>query len=126
MGIRIITNNPEVYSKYSDVYKVELLDTDYLGVLFKVRDMIHLGFEMYTHPLSGSIKPNETPYKSIIISDNSKGLNFESLQTIESSIQTAEKFLKDRATPDWFEQSLNDFRLVDLSLIDNAVQIAEF
>ncbi len=126
MGIRIITNNPEVHSKYSEKYNVDLLSTDYLGVLLKIRDMVHVGFKVYTHPLSGSIKPNETPYKSVLISDSAEELDMDSLQIIESSIQTTEKFLKDRPTPNWDEVQKKDFQTVDLSLIDNAIQISGF
>ena len=95
MGIKIITNNSKVRDMFSENYNLEYLDTDYIGVLKKIRDMVHLGFKLYTHPLSGSIKPNETPYKSVIVSDTCKGLDFESLEIIESSIRVAEKFLKD-------------------------------
>lgn len=33
----------------------------------KVRDRIHEGHLLLSHPLSGSVKPNETPYKSVMI-----------------------------------------------------------
>ncbi|MDO5707554.1 MAG: GrdX family protein [Andreesenia angusta] len=123
MGIKIITNNSKVRDMFSENYNLEYLDTDYIGVLKKIRDMVHLGFKLYTHPLSGSIKPNETPYKSVIVSDTCKGLDFESLEIIESSIRVAEKFLKDRATPNWLDKAKEDFKEIDYSIIDDALKI---
>lgn len=126
MGIRIITNNSKVNDKYADKYEVEYLETNYLGVLLKVRDLVHLGFEMYTHPLSGSIKPNETPYKSIIISNQSKSLDYDSLKIIETSIETTKKFLRDLRTPNWTERVKEDFKEIDCSIIDNALNIRQW
>jgi hypothetical protein len=55
--------------------------------------MIHKGAKLITHPLMGSIKPNETPFRSIIVSEGEgTSLDIESLVIIESSIASAEKF----------------------------------
>ncbi len=56
-----------------------------------VRDKVHEGHELATHPLSGSVKPNETPYKTIMISEKKGVLDFNSLKIIEDSIATAKK-----------------------------------
>ncbi len=63
----------------------------YLDVLKYVRDRIHEGHKLLTHPLSGSVKPNETVYKTIMISDKQEVLDFDSLKLIEESIATAKK-----------------------------------
>ena len=65
----IITNNKYVHDKFKD--KIEIIfkeDATYLEILEFVRDKVHEGHKLMTHPLSGSIKPNETPYKTIMIS----------------------------------------------------------
>ena len=82
----IVTNNPLVNERLSKEYKVEYLEgQDYLSVLKMARDKIHLGYSLETHPLSGSIKPNETPYKSLIIAQTSDKLDLKSIYMIEDS-----------------------------------------
>ena len=36
-----------------------------------------------THPLSGSVKPKETPYKSVLISERKEKVDGESVRLIE-------------------------------------------
>lgn len=122
MSTVIITNNPYVYEKYKDkrevLYKKYL---DYIGILELVRNRIHEGYELLTHPLSGSVKPNETPYKSIIMSNKKGSLDDRGLSIVEESILTARKFMTNKATPNWTENVLDDFRVIDLSLMENAI-----
>ncbi len=117
----LITNNPLVNEKFSNGYEVEFYDIEYIKILEKVRDRVHLGHKLLSHPLSGSLKPNETPYKTIIISKNKDKLDTDSVLIIESSIETANKFIKDRATPNWNLKALVDFQAVDFSLIQNTL-----
>ncbi|KPU27073.1 GrdX protein [Caloranaerobacter sp. TR13] len=121
MGKILITNNPLVKDQLSEYIDIEYYETDYLNILRKVRDKVHLGHKLLSHPLSGSIKPNETPYKSIIISSDRGYLDYDSLIIIEGSIQTAEKFIRDFKTPNWPEKILIDFQTIDLSLIKDVV-----
>ena len=83
----IITNNPLVRDKRSES-EVEFYDTDYLGVLKAARDKIHLGHGLLTHPLSGSVKPGETPYKTVVLTREKGVLDEKALAIIEASIQT--------------------------------------
>lgn len=117
----IITNNPLVNEKYNNICSVEFYEVDYLGILKNVRDYIHRGHILLTHPLSGSVKPNETPYKTIIVKKDRESLDFKSLKIIEDSIATTKKFLENEKTPCWNERILKDFQVIDLSLIENAI-----
>jgi len=118
----LITNNEYVYDKYKDEFEIIYREEfTYLDVLEYVRDKVHNGHELLTHPLSGSVKPNETPYKTIMISDKKDVLDFNSLKIIEDSIETFKKFRTNKPTPNWPESILDDFRVIDLSLIDNAI-----
>lgn len=122
MSSIIITNNPYVYEKYKEskevIYKE---DFDYPQILDFVRDKIHDGHELLTHPLSGSIKPNETPYKTIMISKEKGSLDESGIRILEESVATVKKFQLDKPTPDWIERVLDDFRVIDLSLIENVI-----
>lgn len=114
----IITNNPLVKEKYVDK-EVEYHDISYQDILQLVKNKIAVGHKILTHPLSGSVKPKETPYKSIMISKNKSSVDLESLEIIENAIATAEKFVERRDK--WTEQVLKDFQLVDFTLIDSAM-----
>lgn len=122
MSSILVTNNPYVYERYKD--NMELVfkkDYNYIEILKFVRDKIHEGYELLTHPLSGSVKPNETPYKTIMVSKKRGGLDESGLSIVEESILTAKKFMTNMATPEWDERVLDDFRVIDLSLIESVV-----
>ncbi|NLL82181.1 MAG: GrdX protein [Tissierellia bacterium] len=119
----LITNNSKVYDKFNETLEIVYLnDYSYLDILYFLRDKIHEGHKLLTHPLSGSIKPNETPYKSVIISKKTGELDTEGLLIVEDSILTAKKFINDKATPQWTESVLDDFRVIDLSLMENVIE----
>ena len=118
----IITNNELVYSKYKDDYDILFLDGTYRDVLVKTRDKVHEGYELLTHPLSSSIKPNETPYKSVIISDIKGNLNYNSVIIIEDSIMTFDKFNLNKIK-NINEKMKEDFKLIDLTVLKSALNI---
>ncbi|WP_432666770.1 GrdX family protein [Wukongibacter baidiensis] len=123
MDILIITNNSLVHEKYNKKFEtMYLCEYTYLEILEWVRDRIHKGHKLLTHPLSGSIKPNETPFKSIVIGKKKGNLDFDGLSIIEESIASAQKFIKGKATPLWTEKVRDDFRLIDCSIISSAIK----
>lgn len=118
----IITNNSLVYKKYDEKIKTTYFpDYTYLQILEYVRDKIHQGHKLLTHPLYGSIKPNETPLRSIMISEKKEKIDFNNVSIIEESIESAKKFMNSRLTPMWTEEILNDFSIIDLSLMENTI-----
>lgn len=118
----IMTNNPLVRDRYRGQYSVEYQDGVYMDLLVRVRDKVHAGHKLLTHPLSGSVKPNETPYKSVMISQKRGTMDLESLSIIEEAIVTCRKFpVKYDGLP---QRALEDFQLVDLTLIDSAIPSA--
>ena len=122
--MKLITNNPMVRDFFTGQRDIELEFIDKLGymdVLIRARDEIHLGEVLLTHPLSGSVKPNETPYKSLAI-DHQALHDLDSLELIEQAIATYIKFEHNRALPNWTEQVREDFMVVDFDLIKNALR----
>ena len=118
----IMTNNPLVRDRYWGQYSVEYQDGVYMDLLVRVRDKVHAGHKLLTHPLSGSVKPNETPYKSVMISQKRGTMDLESLSIIEEAIVACRKFpVKYDGLP---QRVLEDFQLVDLTLIDSAIPSA--
>ncbi len=118
MKFILITNNPLVRDTYKDL-EVEYLDIKYEDILQKVKNKIAIGHKLLTHPLSGSVKPKETPYKSVMISKEKGAVDMESLQIIEDAIEACAKF-KERSEK-WTPKVLEDFKLVDYTLIDSAI-----
>ena len=112
----ILTNNPLVRDKLAG-QNLEFYDTDCLGVFKAVRDKIHLGHGLVTHPLSGSVKPGETPYKTIIVTSRKGALDTQGLSLIEESIQTCIKLNLSVVKKEWSEKILADFQLIDYSLV---------
>ena len=110
-GFMIITNNPLVKEKLGEDYHVEYEELSYEDTLKKVQKMIFQGYRLLTHPLSGSVKPNETPYKSVMLSETPEGLDAQAMQIIASAIQACGKF---QFKSDLYKpQVYADFQLVD-------------
>ncbi len=119
----IITNNPLVRESYEGKLEIDFVDSyGYYEVLDRIKNLVHQSWVLETHPLSGSIKPNETPYKTVILSKpKHKALDFQSLQIVEKSLETYHKFATTRELPQWGQKTLEDFQLIDKTLIDSAV-----
>lgn len=116
-----ITNNPLSKESLEKKYNVEFICQDTMAVLKRVRDYIHKGHKLLTHPLMSSIKPNETPYRTILISKNNYGeIDYDSLTIIEEAIITTEKFLN-IGRAEWGEQVLEDFRVIDYDMIYHVI-----
>ena len=73
----LITNNDRVYDKYKDKL-VCIYTKDYEDTLIKVRDYVYEKHQLLTHPQASSLKPNQTPYRSVLIyptdEDNTKDM----------------------------------------------------
>ena len=119
LDIKIITNNPLVVRCMSDYYTIDYHEISFREILVKVRDMVYEGYELRTHPIAGSVKPNETPYKSIVVTKEKKGFNMEHANMCANAIVTFDKF-----TPiGWTlpERILQDFQLIDYTLLCGAL-----
>ena len=119
---RVITNNPLVKESFADTEDICYFEITYKDLLLKVRDMVFEGYELLSHPLSGSVKPGETPYKSVLISSKKENINMQSVKLIEQALETYKKFT-DR-TVGLREDVLNDFQTVDMTLIESALSSA--
>lgn len=116
----IVTNNDRVAEKYKDIMKIELLDS-YEEVLIKARDLVYDRHRLLTHPQAGSLKPNQTPYRSIIVYPSDNSSNMDDVMMIEKAIETFNKFREIKETPKYEEKIANDYKTIDLSMIDNVI-----
>ena len=119
----IVTNNPLVVKNLENSREIIYKDVSYEEILRDTRDRIHEGHVLLTHPLSGSVKPNETPYKSILISRQRRDVDADSLKLIENAIQACRKFMMkaDKYKPEVYQ----DFQLIDWTLLESAMASAD-
>ena len=113
----LITNNPKAYEAFKGEMEVEFLEGKSYGeVLEAARDAVHRGARLLTHPLVGSLKPNQTPYRSLIIDASlNEKVDWKSLELIENGLASHEKFMRGSKMPKWNEAIRVDFQTVDLS-----------
>ena len=120
----LVTNNRLCFEKYRDRVRVDYLeDGSYLDVLVRARDYVQKGSRIETHPMAGSIKPNQTPFRSVLLSDRKMDGDevIENELMIEDAVLMTKKFLSDRPVRKWDESIVNDFRQVDFERISGAI-----
>ena len=118
--MKLITNNPKFIEENLKDIEIEYLDVSYIDILRKVRDYVHENWEIVTHPLYGSVKPNETIYRTIVIKENNS-LDITSVNLISDAILTFKKFRNNREVPQWTDRVKDDFSVIDHDLIINAI-----
>ena len=118
--MKLLTNNPKFLNYQNKKIKIKYYETNYFEILKKTRDLVHKNYEILTHPLYGSIKPNETLYRSIVV-QKSDSLSINSLSLISEAIDTFMKFKNNKKTPLWSEKIKEDFSVIDFDLITNAI-----
>jgi hypothetical protein len=118
----ILTNNPLVPAcmEGRGLYTVRFQpERSFREILVEARDLVYAGHVLYTHPLAGSVKPNETPYKSLIVSREAHGFDAQHGEMIASAIAVFDKFKPLGRT---FPPSvLEDFQLIDYTLLAGAI-----
>jgi len=121
--VLIVTNNPLVKEKIGGNYNIDFVEGGILDVMEKLRDMIHTGSVLLTHPLSGSVKPGQTPYKSVMIHIVKGSVDADSLLMIEDAIDNCKKFVK--RVDEFREGTDDDKRFIDFTLISSGIESFE-
>ena len=123
MNYNVLTNNPLVRDMLEGRQEVIYKEISYEDVLREARDRVYRGYRLLSHPLSGSVKPNETPYKSIMIGKRKEEIDKQSVRIIESAIESCRKFVfkSDKYKPEVYK----DFQLIDWTLLESAIASAD-
>ena len=118
---RLVTNNPLCREIFTDVCPVLFVEAETCtDMLLRIRDMVYSGYRLYTHPLSGSVKPNETRYKSVLLSrERQQNVSEEDVLMIADAVTAAEKLRKKELPTDG--KILADLQLIDYTLIAGAM-----
>ena len=119
----VLTNNPLVRDTLKDKKEVIYKEISYEDVLREARDRVYRGYRLLSHPLSGSVKPNETPYKSIMIGNRKEEIDAQSVRIIESAIESCRKFVFKSAK--YKPEVYKDFQLIDWTLLESAMASAD-
>lgn len=115
---RILTNNPAVRERYPEV--ADLRPGAVRDIFTAVRDAVHQGAVLISHPLAGSIKPGENPYRSVMLSTRHGTVELGSLSVIEDALATLAK-MPEKQRP-YTDRMLQDFQVIDLDLMHSAMQ----
>ena len=118
-ALLIVTNNPLVAEGLPKDYAVDYENITYREILIKVRDLVYGGHRLYTHPLSGSVKPNETMFKSIVVGTDMKAVEIEHCNLMMNALITCDKFRP--LGIKYSDYHIKDFQLIDYTLLCGAL-----
>ncbi len=116
----LISNNPRVKKHYQEDFEIKFCNT-LNEVMITVRDYIHAGHILISHPLAGSVKPAQNSYRSIILA-NGEDLDYKSLEIIERAIFKVKQFQKDKQDIEYPSDILADYQVIDYTLISSGVK----
>jgi hypothetical protein len=119
----VITNNPLVEKQINlENYWIE---GDCEEVIKQTYNRVSIGHLLVSHPLAGSIKPNQNPYKSILISKVPGEIDMVGLRLIENCLRKTEELMVNKNEIDLKTRYENDLQLADQSLLLSALQSIE-
>ena len=117
----LVTNNDRVYEKYREDMEVLLLDS-YRDVLLKVRDLVYDRHILLTHPQASSLKPNQTPYRSVIVYPGSGEDAMKAILLIEKCLEVYRRWQEIAPSPASYPKKVeDDFKTIDLSIVQNVM-----
>ena len=126
----LVTNNP-CFQQSIDSPRLQFIYGTSLDVLIAARDAIHMGSELLTHPLYGNLRPNQQPFRSVLLQDPAqntqkmqKTRNFEavayleSISTIEEAVLLYRSYGSRLVTPgNLSDATREDYAFVDSELM---------
>jgi hypothetical protein len=116
----IITNNPLV--KNTPGFESFWVEGDCREVIMHAYNLVASGHQLISHPLSGSIKPNQNPYKSIIITKRPGEVDIRALNLIGNCLLKTEEFMQNKIQIDLQAVYGDDLQLVDQDILLTALQ----
>ena len=115
----VVTNNPLFFESEFRTFRTKRVDGSFEDVLLLVRDMVHQGYELISHPLGASIRMMYSPYRSILVGEKTETLNSFFAEVIENSIEMYRKNTEHRIID---HKNEKDYALIDQHLLLEAVK----
>lgn len=122
---RCISNNPLFREK--SFPGLEYHETDILSLFRLISSEVATGSRLLSHPLTGSIRPDITPYKTVLISCEKGEPDCTSVLLMEKAIRYTEDLYKLREVPlyeRWGDAAKADFQMIDYSIIKQALEVS--
>lgn len=124
-AVCMVSNNPKAFEAYKDDPFVEvdyLEGGSYEDVVTRVRDRVFAGWHLLTHPQASNLRPCQSPYKTILISDKIRVNPFQlDVEYVTGMMESFRKHMEGRQAPIWSERILPDFMTVDLDVVESAL-----
>ena len=121
MKALIISNNLDIEDLVPSAFSLFLRPgASAPEVLTEARDRIHLGAKLLAHPMAGRLRPNETPYMTVILEDSSGPLDLTSFEIIEYCLAEEAKYAPMQKKYD--ETLLPDLRFISCELFKGVLQ----
>ena len=126
----LITNNP-CFQKSVDSSRLKFFRGTSLDVLIAVRDAVHLGSELLTHPLYGNLRPNQQPFRSVLLQNSSQkernlalAAYLESISTIEEAVLMYRSYGSRLKAPENLpDAAREDYAFVDSELMRESLTL---
>lgn len=118
--VLIITNNPMV--KNIDNAEICFVMGDQRQVLYQVFNQVAWGHSLLSHPLAGSIKPEDNPYRSVVLSLSISETDLSTLGMLEYCLEKMEAGVREGTRSRRLNHLARDFQMIDKELLDNALQ----
>ena len=117
-----ITNNNDLAKCVSNA---QFVDGPALSVLVMARDLIHKGWKLAANPFYGNLKPNQQPYRTLVLSSDRENelvkVEERSLFLIESAITVYSECKVIRKPGDMAEEIDMDYKYVDFALMEETL-----
>lgn len=124
-AVCMVTNNPKAFEAYKDS---PFVDVDYFeggsyeDVVTRVRDRVFGGWHLLTHPQASNLRPCQSPFKTILISDKIAPNPFQlDIEYVTNMMESFQKHMQGKEPPVWSERILPDFMTVDLDVVESAL-----
>ncbi|MDR1730805.1 MAG: GrdX family protein [Synergistaceae bacterium] len=122
----VVTNNPFLYRFVSSG---RFIEGSALHVLLDVRDSLHRGGKLLTHPLCGNLRPYQQPYRSVLTEENPARdksgfpIDLESISIIENAVLVYRSCEERLALPALLPETLReDYAFVDFELMRESLE----
>jgi len=120
---KLITNNPMAAERFAKLYDIQYNCLYADEILKIIRNYVHLGHKLLTHPLASSIPSGHTPYKTVLISGGPlvSSVDYESLKLIEAAIAAYAKEGGVLPLPDKINEVYSSYMLVDCEMLAKGI-----
>ena len=119
--VALVSNNEELCR---EVQTGRFVKGSSLDVLIRVRDGVHRGDRLLTHPLCGNLRPYQQPFRSILIEEHPGELvDLDSLSLIEEAVAVY-KACEDRLLlpENLTEETRADYAFIDAELMRESLE----